>query len=77
MNKIRVNEAFLEAKKKGIKVQKQEIAALMWADSLPKTQRQNMVNLFSGKVYRISHEQVNILCKVLNVDANFLFDIQK
>lgn len=74
---LRLNEAFLEAKRKGIRIQKQELAALLWKNSSLKSRRQNMVNLQSGAVARVSQRQVKIICDTLKCDANFLFDINK
>lgn len=74
MAKFRLEEAFEQANKKGIKTRKIDIAKKLWPDSKDSTQQVNMTSLLNGTTKRIEPDWVEIICKELDVTPGFLFD---
>lgn len=72
---IRIDEAIKAAKMNGRKVLKQDLAARLWPESAPETQRVNMTNLCKGKVEKVKPEHIRIICETLGCSADFLFNI--
>ena len=69
---LKVNEAIARQLQEGNKVSKGEISALLWPNSKPGTQQVNFSNLINGRTKTVTVDQILILCKALNCDANYL-----
>jgi len=76
MAKLRLNEALARAEMNGVKHQKKDLARLLWPNSTTETQQVNMTNLCTGTTKKINPEWVDVLCRELKCDANFLFNIE-
>jgi len=59
----------------GKNITQKELGVLLFPDSTEATQIVRMSNLCSGKIKRIEINMVRIICETLNVDANYLFNI--
>lgn len=75
-NDFKINEAILNAKLKGLKVTKKELAEKLWEDSQPKSRTVNMSSLCNRRTRKINIEWVAKICEATGVDANFLFNIK-
>lgn len=73
---FKINEAILNAKLKGLKVSKKEIAEMLWEDTKPKSRTVNMSSLCNRRTQKINIEWVSKICEATGVDANFLFNIK-
>lgn len=69
---LRIDEAIKEARSRGLKVQKQDIAARLWPESSKNTQKVNMTNLCAGYTERVLPEWINTICEMTGVSADFL-----
>jgi hypothetical protein len=56
---------------------KMRLAEKLWPNSAPKTQMQSIIKLLNGTYKTINFEFVGIICKELQVDANYLFGVRK
>ena len=73
---FKINEAILNAKLKGLKVSKKEIAEMLWEDTKQKSRTVNMSSLCNRRTRKINIEWVSKICEATGVDANFLFNIK-
>lgn len=73
---FKINEAILSAKLKGLKMNKKELAKLLWEESQPKSRTVNMSSLCNRRTQKINIEWVSKICEATGVDANFLFNIK-
>lgn len=73
--KLRLKEAFERAKGMGLVERKSELAQEIWKASPPKSAYMNYSNLEKGKSKSIDIESVEVICKRLNVSAEFLFGL--
>lgn len=72
---LRINEAIARCERKGKKVFKKDLAALLWSESSEGAQQVNMTKLASGRAKKISIEWVEILCRELECSADYLFGL--
>ena len=72
---LRINEAIARAERKGKKVFKKDLAALLCSDSSVNAQQVNMTKLVNGTSKKVSIEWVEILCRELNCTADYLFGL--
>lgn len=72
---LRINEAIARVERKGKKVFKKDLAALLWSDSSVNAQQVNMTKLVNGTSKKVSIEWVEILCRELNCTADYLFGL--
>lgn len=73
---LRIDEAFIRAKRDGNAIKKKDLAAKVWPDSRPEAQKQNMANLINGVTRRVDPEWIVVICKELNCTADFLFGLK-
>lgn len=71
--KLRINEAIAEAKQRGIKVRKADIAAAIWPDSNVGTRQVNFTRLCNGTAKSVTPETIVIICRMCGCSADFLF----
>lgn len=71
---LRIKEAIEEfnGKNKG-QIKMIDLAKDLWAESSIKTQRMNIMRLCSGDTKSVKIDHIEILCKRLVCDANYLF----
>lgn len=74
--RLRVQEAYDRAKKKGLVTSKTEIAKEIWPNSKLATQKVNMSQLLRGENKTISLSTIKVLCDKLNITPDFLFDFE-
>lgn len=74
--RLRLTEAIAVAKDNGITVNKAALAAKLWPESLPSTQKTNLANLLNGNTTRPEVAWVHILCAELGCTADELFGIR-
>lgn len=72
---LRINEALARCERKGKKVFKKDLAALLWSESSEGAQQVNMTKLVRGRAKKISIEWVDILCRELDCSADYLFGL--
>ena len=72
-NSIRIREAIKFAKDSGKDVRKGELANKVFLYTSPSSAYQRLYNYSTGESTMIDRRTVNLLCKELGVDANFLF----
>lgn len=75
MEKLNLSTAISQAKEKGVKVLKKELAAKLWPNSKEITQQVNMSSLISGRTSRISLDMIHVICHELKCTPNLLFNI--
>lgn len=51
-----------------------ELGAALWADSTPLAQYTNLINLYTGRCKKVAPEKIPVVCKILGVTPNELFD---
>lgn len=73
MGRLRINEAIARADRNGKRIKKKELATLLWPESSAVAQQVNMTKLCNGTTRRVEVKQIEILCKELGCDANYLF----
>lgn len=73
---FRINEAIASAKKRGIKVTKSEIAAMLWPDAPETSRRVYMTKLCNGEIKRVLPEWVDIICAMCDCTPNDLFSYE-
>lgn len=76
MAEFKIKEAIARAEANGLKVKKIDLAEKIWPGRNKQTLQVNMTNLCNGSTQRIAPEWVDIICKELKVDPNFLFNIE-
>lgn len=72
-----INEAIEFANSQGKKIKKKDISARLWPNSSESGRRMNMASLCGGKMKRIDHEWVGIICDMCGCTPNFLFNYGK
>jgi len=78
MEKLRITEALGKfAQKHGRRMTQDELAKYIYPESSVNSRNVNIAKLKNGKTKRVSITTVKRLCEKLDVDANFLFGIDK
>lgn len=70
---LRLNEAIALSVVNGKNIKKMDLAAKLWPNSVPVTQKVNMRLLARGVTKRIEPEWIKIICDETGCDPNFLF----
>ena len=73
MPQFRLKEAIAKAEANGLKVKKIDLAEKIWPGRNKQTLQVNMTNLCNGSTQRINPDWVDIICRELKTDPNFLF----
>ena len=61
---FKLNEALNYAAANGRKIEKQELAKMLWPDAKPGSQSVNMSNLVNGITLRIQPEWIGTICAI-------------
>lgn len=77
MSQLKVNEAIELSKKNGKEVLKKDLAAKIWPNSSPDTQKVNMSNLCKGATKKVNPEWIVIICKETGCSSDFLLGIKE
>lgn len=70
--KLRINEAIAQAKERGQRVKKAEIAAALWPDSKVSTQQVNFTRLCNGTAKTVTPDAIVTICRICGCSADFL-----
>lgn len=75
--KLNLKKALALSIVKGKEISKEEIGKVLWPECTPGSRQVNTSRLFTGKINKLTPEQVNNLCDLLGCDANMLYGIKK